>query len=65
LDKDIEAWGELTRNIYDQVESITLRGLSALTPPETRVALDDVIGLFGPDWTDGLDSVEWIRRQRG
>ncbi|TWP53226.1 hypothetical protein FKR81_04445 [Lentzea tibetensis] len=65
LDQEVEVWGRVTRNIYDQVESIALEGLTALGAPESRVALDDVIGLFGPDWTEGMDSADWIRRQRG
>lgn len=65
LDQEVEAWGRVTRNIHDQVESIVLEGLTSLETPESRVSLDDVIGMFGSDWTEGMDSVDWVRRQRG
>lgn len=29
-----------------------------------KVTVADVGGIFGPDWTAGLDTVEWVRRQR-
>lgn len=36
-----------------------------LTPPSRiPVTLDDVAGIYGPDWTGGVDSVDWIRAQR-
>lgn len=65
LDQEVEAWGRVTRNIYDQVESVALEGLTPLGAPKARVELDDVVDLFGPEWTEGTDSVDWIKRQRG
>ncbi len=64
LDGEVEIWGEVTRNVYDEIESIVLEGLEVTATPKAQVALDDVVGLFGAEWTDGLDSVEWVRRQR-
>ena len=26
--------------------------------------LDEIAGTFGPDWTVGAGSVDWVRRQR-
>ncbi|SDN23490.1 hypothetical protein [Allokutzneria albata] len=65
LDRQVEVWGEVSRDVYDDIESIALSGLDIVEAPKTRVALDDVVGLFGAEWTDGLDSVERVRRQRG
>ncbi|MER7078151.1 MULTISPECIES: hypothetical protein [Bacteria] len=28
------------------------------------ISLDDIAGILGPDWTGGLDPVEWVRQQR-
>ena len=35
-------------------------------PNETshKVTIDDFEGILGADWTEGLDSVSWVRSQR-
>ncbi|GGP69659.1 hypothetical protein [Saccharothrix coeruleofusca] len=65
LGKEVETWGRLTRNVHDQVESISVEGLAVFETSAPGIALDDVIGVLGPDWTEGVDSAEWIGRQRG
>lgn len=32
--------------------------------PASGLRVDDVVGILGGDWTEGLSSVDWIRSQR-
>lgn len=64
LDREVEAQGVVTRDLHDQVKSIDLTELEVVVVSKEKTTLESVIGLFGPEWTDGLDSVEWVRRQR-
>lgn len=65
IDHEVEAWGEVRRNGHDVVSEISIRGIEVVDSSRAAVALDEVAGIFGPDWTDGIDTVEWVRRQRG
>lgn len=64
LDLEVEAWGEIRRDILDQVKSITITGLEVIESSRARVMLDDVAGIFGTEWPEGLDPVQWVRQQR-
>jgi len=47
------------------LDNVQTRTDAAPVDPASRpVSLDDVAGLFGPDWTGGMDSVDWVRAQR-
>jgi hypothetical protein len=64
LDHEVEAWGEVRRDMNDRIRSITITGIETIQSSRAAVTLDDVAGIFGADWTDGLDPVEWVRHQR-
>lgn len=32
--------------------------------PTRPASVEDMIGIWGPDWTEGLSSEDWIRQQR-
>lgn len=64
LDHEVEVWGEVRRDMNDRVRSITITGIETVQSSRAAVTLDDVAGIFGADWTGGLDPVEWVRRQR-
>jgi hypothetical protein len=32
--------------------------------PDKPASVDDMVGILGPDWTGGLSSTEFVRRQR-
>jgi len=36
-----------------------------VTETPRPVRAEDLVGLFGPDWTGGLCSVDYVRWQRG
>lgn len=70
-DPDTKLFGEvvscaLPAGHEQEFHEYTRDGLSYSWPidPNCAVNLEDVAGILGPDWTGGLDSVEWVRRQR-
>lgn len=64
LELDVEIWGEVRRDLHDRVESVNVVGIEILDSSRERVTLDDVAGILGSGWTDGLDTAEWVSRQR-
>lgn len=64
LDHEVEIWGEVTRDRDDRIRSVEAVGLEVIAESRERVTLDDVAGILGPDWTEGMDPVEWVRRGR-
>lgn len=64
LDHEVELWGEVERNKNQRVHKILISGLEVVESSRAAVTLDEVAGILGPDWTEGLDAVDWVRRQR-
>lgn len=67
VDTDVIAWGVVHRDHSGRRRSMELEGLEVMEPgngPSERVLLNDLVGLFGQDWTDGMNSTDWVRRQR-
>lgn len=48
----------------ERAASLAVADAAAADLAQSPVTLDDVAGLFGPDWTGGLGSVEFVRAQR-
>ncbi|MBC6446963.1 hypothetical protein [Actinokineospora xionganensis] len=64
LDYEVEIWGRVHRDADDQVTTVNAEGIEVIESSRAAVTLDDVAGILGTTWTDGLDAVEWVRRQR-
>lgn len=58
----VQARGRLFRDAMGEKRKLTLRSIRALEDT-TRLSVHDVVGALG-DLPEGIDSVEWIRRQR-
>ncbi|TYP88442.1 hypothetical protein [Blastococcus xanthinilyticus] len=64
IERDVVIWGEVRRNTAGHKTSIRAEDLELVErrPPEPARAL---VGMFDPDWTDGISNDEWLRLQRG
>jgi hypothetical protein len=62
--EEIRAWGELRRDLDGHKSSLKLDDFDTLPQSARPDSVDDIVGLFNDDWTDGQDSVSWIRSQR-
>lgn len=64
----VVAWGMLRRDPKtNHKKFLTMEGIKVANDPnETshKVTIDDFEGILGADWTEGLDSVYWVRSQR-
>lgn len=62
---DVVVWGRLRRDPWsNRVIEVRVRGISPYKPPAVEDTPQNAKGILGKDWTDGLDAVEWVRRQR-
>ncbi|MGY1846880.1 hypothetical protein [Blastococcus sp. SYSU DS1021] len=63
IERDVMVWGELRRNAEGRVLSVSAEGIEALKrrPAEP---VRNLRGLFGPEWTAGLDSDAFVDEQR-
>lgn len=57
-------WDDYDHKVKVRRDELDRERREALEGYAPKVTLDDVAGILGPDWTGGLDSVEWVRRQR-
>ncbi|OZF39934.1 hypothetical protein CH296_01110 [Rhodococcus sp. 14-2496-1d] len=64
LDQEVEVWGVMHRDLEGELNKVDVEGLEAIPVVNAQIALDDVAGILGRDWTNGLGSVEWVRQQR-
>jgi hypothetical protein len=64
LESEVEVWGEIARDMTGKIVHLTVEGIE-LVPPTERTRASDGRGLLGRDWTGGVDSVDWVRSQRG
>jgi hypothetical protein len=55
--------GLLKRDTEGRKVSIEVTAIDRSDRP-LPVPVGQLVGILGSDWTDGLDSVEWVRRQR-
>lgn len=64
----VVAWGMLRRDPKtNHKKFLTMEGIKVANEPnETphNVTIDGFEGILGADWTEGLDSVSWVRSQR-
>jgi hypothetical protein len=63
IEHDVVVWGELRRNAQGRMLSVSAEGIEELVrgPAEP---IRNLRGLFGPDWTGGLDTDAFVREQR-
>lgn len=63
LEHDVVVWGELRRNAQGRVLSVAAEGIEELErgPAEP---VRNLRGLFGPDWTGGLDTDSFVTIRR-
>ncbi|PPJ25163.1 hypothetical protein C5E45_18885 [Nocardia nova] len=64
LDAEVEVWGEVSRDEEGRLLKIRAEGVEILNHAVRERGAGSVMGLFGPDWTDGHDPVDWVRTQR-
>lgn len=64
LDHEINVWGVVHRDVSGDIQKIEIEGLEAEPVTNEQPTLDEVAGILGRDWTNGLGSVEWVRQQR-
>jgi hypothetical protein len=64
LTAEVQVWGEVYRTTTGKVDHVRAEGISKIGPPKPRPS-DAVTGIFGSNWTRDLDSVDWVRGQRG
>jgi hypothetical protein len=63
LERDVVIWGEVRRNAQGHKTSVVAEGIQVIERgiPEPT---EHMVGMFGPEWTDGQDAVEFTHRQR-
>lgn len=64
IDTPVVVTGTLYRNATGQKVTMRARSIAALTKQPPR-PVEQLVGILGDDWTGGLDSVDFIRVQRG
>ena len=64
----VTAWGMLRRDpTTNRKKDLVMEGVKVVDEPTEapeRVTAADFEGILGADWTEGLDSVSWVRAQR-
>ena len=66
VDRRVTVWGPLSRGTDGRKDFLTMEGFEVRRSPgaDERLAVDDVAGSLGSDWTEGLSSVDWVREMR-
>lgn len=64
LEREVEVWGEITRDVTGGVHHLTVEGIESVSPPVGEMCVADGYGLLGKDWTAGTDPVDWVRMMR-
>ncbi|MFM9272821.1 hypothetical protein [Pseudarthrobacter sp. NKDBFgelt] len=64
IGKQVLAWGELRRDHTGRKVSLSLEDFETVETVSRPVSVDEIAGLLGTDWTNGIGSVEWVRKQR-
>jgi hypothetical protein len=66
VDRRVTVWGPLSRGTDGRKDVLTMEGFEVRRSPgaDERLAVDDVAGSLGSDWTEGLGSVDWVREMR-
>ncbi|MBU4216226.1 MAG: hypothetical protein KJ792_16440 [Actinobacteria bacterium] len=59
----VTAWGLIQRTPGGKKRDMRLDGFK-IAAPRSGLGVDDMVGLYGPDWTGGISSVDWVRGQR-
>ncbi|MFV3114431.1 hypothetical protein [Gordonia amicalis] len=67
IDQVVEVWGTVFRDSEDRIigveaERVEVLRVETVSAKRTRSAV--IRGVLGSDWTDGKDSVDWVREQR-
>ena len=60
----VSARGDLKRNSLGQAIHMRVDRLRVLEAPDRPICVSEIAGI-APDWTGGLDSVDFVRLQRG
>lgn len=61
---EVIAWGELRRDGSGRKTALKLDDFEVVESSSSSARIDDMIGILGDDWTDGSNSVDWVRGQR-
>ncbi|MEV0285691.1 MULTISPECIES: hypothetical protein [unclassified Kribbella] len=64
IDTPVVVTGTLSRNATGQKVTMRARTIASLAKQPPR-PVEQLVGILGDDWTGGLDSVDFIRAQRG
>lgn len=64
IERRVLVWGEIRRNAKGEKVSMRLDDFEVLEEVGRPLAVEDLVGILGPEWTGGLGSVEWVRAQR-
>lgn len=65
IGKQVLAWGELRRDHTGRKVSLSLEDFEVVERVRRSVSVDEIVGVLGREWTNGLSSVEWVKEQRG
>lgn len=65
LERDVEVWGEITRDATGQVAQLVVEGIEPIDAPGQGASASEGRGLLGSDWAGGIDPAEWVRTMRG
>jgi hypothetical protein len=63
--RDVCVWGELHHTPTGRIDHLAMEGLELLPEPANPAPISELADILGEDWTNGLDAVEAVRRQRG
>lgn len=64
MDQDVVVDGVLHRNAFGTRTRIEALRIDPVPPRPLPPTVEELTGILEPDWTGGLDSVEWVRQQR-
>jgi len=66
ISRRVTVWGPLQHNADGGKDVLTMEGFEVrdVTRDGGRLTVDEVAGSLGPDWTAGMNSIDWVREMR-
>ena len=65
VEETVIAWGEVRRNERGQKVGLRMEDFEVVRADSAHAApVEQMVGTLGPDWTNGANSVDWVREQR-
>lgn len=66
MQSEVLVRGVIRRDPFtNQVDSVKVKGIEEVKPKKLQRPAHEVQGILGTDWLEGLDPVEFVRRERG